>query len=265
LLECDRSKISRIETGLRGIRPKELRELLTEYGIGAREQRTLIAIADPRTTRGGWWHEYADILPAGYRDLMVMETLASEILVYDATQVPDLLQTASYARAVAGSDPDVTEPGTLDRLTKVSTTRQQGIMSQCGTAVTAVIGEAALRQQVGSADVMHDQIRWLADVSGTCPWVTLQVLPFESGIHPNCTGGMSILRFAEAPGLGVVHLRGLDGGVCRIDQAAILGHIRAFTHLQLSALTPDRSAQLLHDMATPSQVTGRFRVARDEQ
>ncbi len=32
LLECDRSKISRIETGQRGIRTKELRELLTEYG-----------------------------------------------------------------------------------------------------------------------------------------------------------------------------------------------------------------------------------------
>jgi transcriptional regulator with XRE-family HTH domain len=33
VLECDRSKISRIETGQRGIRPKELLELLTEYGV----------------------------------------------------------------------------------------------------------------------------------------------------------------------------------------------------------------------------------------
>src|SRR5260370_15323317 len=33
ILECDRSKISRIETGQRGIRPKELRELLDEYGV----------------------------------------------------------------------------------------------------------------------------------------------------------------------------------------------------------------------------------------
>jgi transcriptional regulator with XRE-family HTH domain len=30
ILECDRSKISRIETGQRGIRAKELRELLAE-------------------------------------------------------------------------------------------------------------------------------------------------------------------------------------------------------------------------------------------
>ena len=33
ILECDRSKISRIETGQRGIRAKELRELLAEYGV----------------------------------------------------------------------------------------------------------------------------------------------------------------------------------------------------------------------------------------
>ena len=36
--DWDRSKISRIETGERGIRAKELRELLTEYGVPATEQ-----------------------------------------------------------------------------------------------------------------------------------------------------------------------------------------------------------------------------------
>ena len=50
VLECDRSKISRIETGQR-IRPKELRELLTEYGVGEREQSTLTAIAQAGSRR----------------------------------------------------------------------------------------------------------------------------------------------------------------------------------------------------------------------
>ena len=48
ILECDRSKISRIETGQRGIRGKELRELLAEYGIGDEQQKILTALADPR-------------------------------------------------------------------------------------------------------------------------------------------------------------------------------------------------------------------------
>ena len=37
ILECHASKVSRIETGERGIRAKELRELLTEYGIGGEQ------------------------------------------------------------------------------------------------------------------------------------------------------------------------------------------------------------------------------------
>lgn len=52
-----------------------------------------MAIADPRAARQGRWQDDADIAPAGYQDLMVTETLASEILIHDAQQVPDLLRT----------------------------------------------------------------------------------------------------------------------------------------------------------------------------
>jgi transcriptional regulator with XRE-family HTH domain len=62
VLDCDRSKISRIETGIRGIRPLELRILLEEYGVDARDLDDLIAITGRRTGRG-WWDEYADVLP----------------------------------------------------------------------------------------------------------------------------------------------------------------------------------------------------------
>jgi transcriptional regulator with XRE-family HTH domain len=47
VLECDRSKLSRIETGQRGIRARDLRDLLTEYGVGEHERAFLIALASP--------------------------------------------------------------------------------------------------------------------------------------------------------------------------------------------------------------------------
>ena len=53
ILECDRSKISRIETGQRGIRGKELRELLAEYGIGD-EQQTSWPPWPTRAVASGW-------------------------------------------------------------------------------------------------------------------------------------------------------------------------------------------------------------------
>jgi hypothetical protein len=54
VLEGDRSKISRIETGQRGIRGKELRELLAEYGIDDQQQAILATMTDPRGARG-WY------------------------------------------------------------------------------------------------------------------------------------------------------------------------------------------------------------------
>src|ERR1700741_533383 len=88
VLECDRSKISRIETGQRGIRPKELRELLTEYAVPDSEQAALLAIASSGGPHG-WWHQYADVLPGAYLDYAIMESAASEIMTYEAQVVPD--------------------------------------------------------------------------------------------------------------------------------------------------------------------------------
>ena len=94
VLECDRSKISRIETGQRGIRPKELRELLTEYGVPASEQLALVSIA----SRGGqhsWWHPYAAALSDAYLDYVIMESAASEIMTYEAQLIPTCCRPTS--------------------------------------------------------------------------------------------------------------------------------------------------------------------------
>lgn len=39
VLECDRSKVNRIKTGERGIRGKELREMLDEHGVVGEQER----------------------------------------------------------------------------------------------------------------------------------------------------------------------------------------------------------------------------------
>jgi transcriptional regulator with XRE-family HTH domain len=93
VLDCDRSKISRIETGQRGIRPKELRELLSEYGVAESEQAALAGIAQT-AGRGGWWQLYGDVIDEQFRELLTLESAASRLL-YDAQQVPDPAADAS--------------------------------------------------------------------------------------------------------------------------------------------------------------------------
>ena len=102
-----------------------------------------------------------------------------------------------------------------------------------------VIGEAALRQEVGSPEVMEGQLGLLAGVSGDSGVDTVQILPFSSGAHAATgVGSLTILQFLEAPGLGVVHLGGAGGGVCLEGQEDLAAHARCSSSLERSRSVP---------------------------
>ena len=255
ILECDRSKISRIETGQRGIRAKELRELLTEYGVPDGEQAALLAVAHGGREHG-WWQDYPDVLSEAGQDYVIMEAAATEILAYDSHQIPDLLQTHAYARDVAAADPACAGEEQQARAVEVKLTRQRMVLAERSPRLEFVIAEAALHQVVGGAAVMRPQLARLAGLAGAGSGhggasLSLQVLPFAAGAYAAGCGSMAILRFADTPGLGVVHLAGagLSGGVSLADPGDVARYIRAFAQLRAAALTPAASARLLGDMA----------------
>src|SRR5580704_10090067 len=175
-LECDRSKISRIETGQRGIRPKELRELLTEYGVPDREQAALVAIAS-RGGQRGWWHPYADVLPGPYLDYVIMESAAAEIMTYEAQVVPDLLQTDDYARAIAAAEPGYSTDQQREEAVAAKAIRRQVILggTSDGRRLSVILGEGVLRQAVGGPGVMAGQISHLVRLIDDFPDLIIQV------------------------------------------------------------------------------------------
>jgi transcriptional regulator with XRE-family HTH domain len=245
VLECDRSKISRIETGQRGIRGKELRQLLAEYGIDNRQQAILATMADPRGVRA-WYGAYAGVLPGAWQDYLLLEVDASRVLVYEAQQIPALLQTVNYARALAEADPALADDDSRNRVVEETLARQKAILGERKPDIHVVIGEAALHQEVGGPEVMEGQLGLLAGVSGDSGVITVQILPFSSGAHAAAgVGSLAILQFPEAPGLGVVHLGGAGGGVCLESQEDLSVHARAFEQLRAFALSPAQSALLL--------------------
>jgi transcriptional regulator with XRE-family HTH domain len=247
VLECDRSKISRIETGQRGIRPKELRELLTEYGVPASEQLVLVAIA----SRGGqhsWWHPYADVMSDAYLDYVIMESAASEIMAHEAQLVPDLLQTDDYARAIAAAEPGYLTGQQREDAVAAKAVRKQAVLNG-SRRLSVVLGEGALHQAVGGAGVLAGQISHLVKLSSDFPAVTIQVLPFSAGAHAAAgSGSLTILRFPDAPSLGVVYLEALSGGVYLESRADVARYVRAFALLRAAALSPAETARMLRDM-----------------
>jgi transcriptional regulator with XRE-family HTH domain len=200
MLECDRSKVSRIETGERGIRLKELRELLAEYDVDAGQEATLIDLADPRGAFG-WYRDYADVLSGGCRDYLILEAAATKIQGYEAQQIPGLLQTRRYARALAKAEPVLRDDAALDRVADAVLLRQQAIfLGDRKPDIHLIIGEAALHQQVGGPKVMHEQLAHVAHVAGDSGAVTVQVLPFKSGAHAATgAGSLAFAHVTDAP------------------------------------------------------------------
>ena len=251
VLDCDRSKISRIETGQRSIRPKELRELLTEYGADSQAQEVLAMIADTRRAQG-WWQPYPNVLPDASRDYFALEMAASQILVFSGQQVPDLLQTNEYVTAVAEATPGVSLEE-FRQLVDVCLVRQEVVLTESRSEVAVVIGEAALRQAVGGNEVMHAQLASLADVSSKFPKVSIQVLPFARGAHAaGAAGSFTVLRYPEAPDLGVVHLPGVAGGAFLEGRESVTAYTTSFVQLQASALTPTASIRLIRQIHADS-------------
>lgn len=246
VLDCDRSKISRIETGQRGIRPAELRTLLSEYGVPDHEQAALLKLT-PRGRPRGWWSEHPDAQPAGVADFTVLEAAAAEIMTYQPQLIPDLLQTRDYARAIADEDPAFTGDEPRHKAVAALTARQAAMLD-IGCPIAVVLSEATLRQQVGGPAVMAQQVARLADLATGHPGLTLQLLPYTAGAHAAArSGGFTILRFL--PGLGVVHLSALPAGTWLEDPADVGACSRAFGLLRAAALSPADTAALLRQMA----------------
>jgi transcriptional regulator with XRE-family HTH domain len=95
-VNCDRSKMSRIETGDRGFSPAELRTVLTGLGVDAGARELLAAISGWRETPG-WWQDYLSVLPTPYLDFVIPETFAAQALIYAPSQIPEPLCIPAYA------------------------------------------------------------------------------------------------------------------------------------------------------------------------
>lgn len=112
---------------------------------------------------------------------------------------------AEYTRALAVSEGLWEDPDEIEGIVDVRVKRQARLSGSKPLQFYAVIGESALRQQVGGPDVMRAQLQHLAKAA-QLPNVRVQVLPFRAGSHPCIAGSFNIISFAETEAVDVVHV-----------------------------------------------------------
>lgn len=184
----------------------------------------------------GWLDDYGDVV-GGVRRYAELEAGARGIYSYQSDLIPGLLQTAGYAHAVAESyRPDLDERQRA-RFVEFRMARKR-VLDRVRLHV--VISEHALWRQLGSAEVMAEQLDALAaGLRHGRPNVTVQL---TAAARPSFV----IMRFADAES-DLVYLEGeREGDACYLAMREAVSHYDSeFARLVSSALGGDDSLALV--------------------
>ncbi|WKX73110.1 helix-turn-helix transcriptional regulator [Streptomyces sp. XD-27] len=241
---CDKGKISRIENGRLGVRKLEMEALLDLYQAeGTRLRAALTALAR-EGRRKGWWQRYGDILGPEFQERLSIEADAVRILEYQNTLVPGLLQTPEYATELIRRRETAAARPERESYVAVRMARQGIFGGGSAPDYVCVLDEAALRREIGGPSVMAAQLRKLIEVSGP-PELTIQVIPFAQGWHAGVEGAFSICSYPDPMDLDVVNVDYLGASLYLEEKGAVEAHQAAFDQLRASALSPQRSMELI--------------------
>ena len=252
-LDCSASKISRIETGRVLVSPRDVRDLLSIYGVPEDQRDSLIQLARDSRQKG-WWHSWGDVQPH-LVTYLGLESEASEIRQYAVARIPSLLQTENYARAVTtgGRVGMIRYPAHADRTVEMLMERQR-LARATAPGVQVVLDEAGLRRLVGGQEVMREQIEHLIGLSSMKTMV-LQCIPFTSGAHVALDLPFVILGFADPADPDVVAVGYPTGVLWLEDTAEVHSYSTFFHHLQATALSPRDSAALFASVLKDLELT----------
>ena len=240
------SRLSRIETRQSGIPAPDLRKLLNLYEVEDEEYRKYLADLARRVNERGWWQKYAGLIGSQYADLIGLEEEARAIRTYEQELVPGLLQTADYARAVIRAAWPSSTAQQIERWVEVRLERQEILVRSDPPPprLNVVLSEAVLRRPVGGREVMRGQLEHLMRPRDRAN-VTIQVLPFDAGVHPAMAGPFSMMSFSDPADLGVVNVENATGALILEEPAEIRIYDEIWGTLQATALSAEDSQSFL--------------------
>ena len=228
------SKISRLELGRVGFKPRDILDLLTFYGVHDDATRDALLALAKEANSPGWWHTYDDVLPGWFQTYVGLEESAQLIRGYEVQFIPGLLQTEDYARAVTLSGAPGLSAEETERRVRLRMTRQLALDRPNPPALWIVLDEGALRRPMGDRQVMRGQLTRLIQLVDR-PDVTLQVMPFRFGAHAGDGGAFSILRFPEPDVPDIVYIEQLASALYLDKPVEVDSYLEVMEQLCLQA------------------------------
>ena len=252
-LDCSESKISRMETGDRGLYADDVSAILGFLRVPAAKRTELLALVREGEERN--WHEIHGKLPTNWKDLIRFESEATAIRNYEPMLFPGLAQVADYSRAlILGASPKLSD-SEVDALVATRMTRQVIFSRRPAPTIDLIVDETVLRRPVCSPEIMRAQLRHLMTLNERKN-VTIQVVPFATRAHPGLAGQFVLLDFESSPSVAYMDSRGTSSFLEEPDH---IERVRlAWQGIRAVALSPEESMRLI--ASALGQLTGQEEV-----
>ncbi|WP_440901240.1 helix-turn-helix domain-containing protein [Actinosynnema sp.] len=231
------SKISRMETGKRGLQAFDVATILGFLQAPLKLREELMALVSAGEGRN--WHTIHGKLPGHWRDLIEFEGQASALYNYETLLVPGLAQTSDYARAIMRGSAVRLSEAEVDALVATRLGRQAVI----GKAqVHLIIDEAVLHRPLGDPQMMRAQLHHLVALANRAR-TQVRVVPLDSPTHTGLDGPFMRLEFPDQPSLIYVETRFTSSFL--EEEEHLLSAKLAWRQLCSLALAPEESVALI--------------------
>ena len=195
-LDWSPSKLIRMEGGRSSISQVDLDALLGKYDVTSGNLRERLHALNRGAKEPRWWDRYKDGVSQIYLSYVGFEAGASFIRQFQSGFLPDLLQTAEYAKAVTV---DSVDPARAAAIVDLRLRRQSELAQRDSRPHQYyVVDEAVIRRHVRitrSPDIVLDQLRQIADTAERDDLVTVRVLPLDVGAQRGLYSPFTLLEF----------------------------------------------------------------------
>ncbi|MFJ8477820.1 Scr1 family TA system antitoxin-like transcriptional regulator [Kitasatospora sp. NPDC094011] len=254
LRHCDRTVISRTESGKRKPSIEEVEEFDRLYGTGDLLMRLYGRVDwDVSIEHPDWFQEYVD-----------QEAIAIALRAYQDGVIAGPLQCRQYARAIFEAGDAAKSPEEIEEQVRARLSRQSRFLEPDGPLLLVILDESAIRTVIGGPGVMKRQMEHLLKVA-KLPNVIIHVAPFANR-RTDVKTAMVLLELPD--GQRSVYSESLDRGHLSHDSASVAKHQRRYDQLRAECLSESDSLRLIADalegFRDEEQRVGRGRLAEEQ-
>ncbi|MGO4418141.1 Scr1 family TA system antitoxin-like transcriptional regulator [Streptomyces sp. MCAF7] len=180
--------------------------------------------------------------PGKYRRVMEIESRAAVIEEYTSAAVPGLLQTSAFATCWLRCGNLDAPDGEIASMVKARLDRQAPLHAPKPPRCWFILDEAVLRRRVGGHEVMRDQMTALIERAAQ-PNITVQILPFAAGEHPDLGGSLTLFTVPDQP--LVAYVEGSRFGTIVEDRDEVVERRESYDLFRAMALSPRDSEAMI--------------------